>query len=80
MCSPRDCRAAAVGSSDVDPDDRPAIWLPPGRGRRASASQSFEPGERIWIGADLGGGERSTSAVYYLNERLPTQGYRAASS
>jgi hypothetical protein len=50
------------------------------RGRRASASQSFEPGERIWIGADLGGGERSTSAVYYLNERLPTQGYRAASS
>lgn len=49
---------------------REGAWLPPGAWQACEGETYFEPGERIWIGADLGGGERSTSAVLYLNERL----------
>jgi phage terminase large subunit-like protein len=45
-------------------------WLPVGAWDACQGETSFEPGERVYIGADLGGGERSTSAVVYLNERL----------
>lgn len=34
----------------------------------ASAAKSFEPGERIWIGVDVGG-ERSPTAVAWPNEQ-----------
>jgi len=49
---------------------RERAWLPPGAWAACEGETSFTPGERIWIGADLGGGERSTSAVVYLNELL----------
>jgi phage terminase large subunit-like protein len=44
-------------------------WLPPGAWQACAGETSFEPGERIWIACDLGG-ERSDSAVVWLNERL----------
>jgi phage terminase large subunit-like protein len=49
---------------------REGAWLPPGAWQACEGETEFEQGERIWIGADLGGGERSTSAVVYLNDRL----------
>jgi phage terminase large subunit-like protein len=49
---------------------RQRAWLPPGAWAACEGETSFEPGERIWIGADLGGGDRSTSAVVYLNAKL----------
>jgi phage terminase large subunit-like protein len=49
---------------------REGAWLPAGAWQACAGTPTFEPGERIWIGVDLGLGERSTSAVVYLNERL----------
>jgi phage terminase large subunit-like protein len=49
---------------------RQGAWLPPGAWQACVGETSFQPAERIWLGADLGGGERSTSAVVYLNESL----------
>lgn len=43
-------------------------WLPPGAWQACAGEPRFEPGERIWIGCDLGGGERSTSAVAWISE------------
>ena len=44
-------------------------WLPPGAWQACAGETSFEEGERIWVGVDVGG-ERSDSAVVWVNERL----------
>lgn len=44
-------------------------WLPAGAWQACAGETHFEPGERIWVGVDVGG-ERSASAVVYVNERL----------
>jgi phage terminase large subunit-like protein len=44
-------------------------WLPPGAWQACAGETSFESGERIWIACDLGG-ERSDSAVVWVNEQL----------
>jgi phage terminase large subunit-like protein len=49
---------------------REGAWLPPGAWAACEGATEFEPGEAITVGADLGGGERSTSAVVWLNEQL----------
>jgi phage terminase large subunit-like protein len=43
-------------------------WLPPGAWQACAGEPHFEPGERITVGCDLGGGERSTSAVAWISE------------
>jgi phage terminase large subunit-like protein len=43
-------------------------WLPPGAWQACAGQPSFEPGETITVGCDLGGGERSTSAVAWISE------------
>jgi phage terminase large subunit-like protein len=43
-------------------------WLAPGAWAACAGEPRFEPGERVTIGADLGGGERSTSAVAWISE------------
>ncbi len=48
---------------------REGHWLPPGAWQAITGEPEFEPGERIWIGVDVGG-ERSASAVVWINERL----------
>ncbi|MBA2741255.1 MAG: hypothetical protein H0U46_04515 [Actinobacteria bacterium] len=48
---------------------REGHWLPPGAWQAITGLPEFEPGERIWVGVDVGG-ERSASAVVWLNERL----------
>jgi phage terminase large subunit-like protein len=48
---------------------RESAWLPPGAWQACAGDTAFEPGERIWVGVDIGG-ERSTSAVVFVNERL----------
>jgi len=47
---------------------RERAWLPGGAWQACKGSPRFEPGERITIGCDLGGGERSTSAVVWFSE------------
>jgi phage terminase large subunit-like protein len=47
---------------------RERAWLPPNAWQACAGSPSFTPGERVTIGADLGGGERSTSAVAWISE------------
>jgi phage terminase large subunit-like protein len=47
--------------------ERAGHWLPPGAWDRCVGEPSFEPGERVWIGVDVGG-ERSATAVAWLNE------------
>lgn len=44
--------------------------FPPGAWAECEGETSFEQGERVWLGCDLGGGLRSTSAVVYVNARL----------
>jgi phage terminase large subunit-like protein len=44
-------------------------WLPAGAWQACAGPTHFEPGERIWVGVDVGG-ERSASAVVYVNEQL----------
>lgn len=48
---------------------REGHWLPPGAWQAITGEPEFEPGERIWVGVDVGG-ERSASAVVWVNERL----------
>jgi phage terminase large subunit-like protein len=44
-------------------------WLPAGAWQGCAGVVEFTPGERVWIGVDVGG-ERSASAVVYVNEDL----------
>ena len=44
-------------------------WLPAGAWQACAGEAEFTPGERIWVGVDVGG-ERSASAVVYVNEDL----------
>jgi phage terminase large subunit-like protein len=44
-------------------------WLPAGAWQACAGETHFEQGERIWIGVDVGG-ERSDSAVVWVNEQL----------
>lgn len=48
---------------------REGSWLPAGAWQGCAGRPSFEPGERIWIGVDVGG-ERADSAVVWVSERL----------
>ena len=49
--------------------ERQGHWLPPGAWQSCVGVPEFTDGERIWIGVDVGG-ERSSSAVCWVNERL----------
>jgi phage terminase large subunit-like protein len=49
--------------------ERAGHWLPPGAWQQCVGEPQFTPGEKIWIGVDVGG-ERSSSAVAWINERL----------
>jgi phage terminase large subunit-like protein len=44
-------------------------WLPPGAWQACVGVPHFEPGEAIWVGVDVGG-DRSASAVVWVNEQL----------
>jgi phage terminase large subunit-like protein len=44
-------------------------WLPAGAWQACAGEVEFTAGERIWVGVDVGG-ERSASAVVYVNENL----------
>lgn len=47
--------------------EREGHWLPAGAWQACEGTPTFEAGERIWIGVDIGG-TRSTSAVAWINE------------
>jgi phage terminase large subunit-like protein len=49
--------------------ERAGHWLPPGAWQACVGTPTFQPGEKLWVGADIGG-ERSASAVAWINERL----------
>ncbi len=49
--------------------EREGHWLPPGAWQACVGEPEFEDGEKVWIGVDVGG-ERSASAVVWVNERL----------
>jgi phage terminase large subunit-like protein len=49
--------------------ERAGHWLPPGAWQACVGEVDFEDGERIVVGVDIGG-ERSDSAVVWINERL----------
>ena len=44
-------------------------WLPAGAWQACVGETSFEPGERIWVGVDVGG-ERADSAVVWVNDNM----------
>jgi phage terminase large subunit-like protein len=44
-------------------------WLPAGAWQGCAGHTMFTPDERIWVGIDVGG-ERSASAVVYINQDL----------
>jgi phage terminase large subunit-like protein len=48
---------------------RVGAWLPAGAWQACSGKTEFTPGERIWVGVDVGG-ERSNSSVVWVNENL----------
>jgi phage terminase large subunit-like protein len=48
---------------------RVGAWLPAGAWQNCAGTVEFTPGERIWVGVDVGG-ERSNSAVVWINENL----------
>jgi phage terminase large subunit-like protein len=48
---------------------REGSWLPPGAWQACVGDPTFEDGERVWVGVDVGG-ERSASAVVWVNETL----------
>jgi len=48
---------------------RVGAWLPAGAWQACAGETHFEAGERIWVGVDVGG-ERSNSAVVWMNENL----------
>ena len=49
--------------------ERQGHWLPPGAWQACVGQPEFQPGEKLWVGCDVGG-ERSASAVAWLNEGL----------
>jgi phage terminase large subunit-like protein len=44
-------------------------WLPAGAWQACVGTPEFTPGERIWVGVDVGG-ERSATAVCWVNDQL----------
>ena len=48
---------------------REGHWLPPGAWQQCVGAPEFRDGEPIWIGVDVGG-ERSASAVVWVNQGL----------
>jgi len=48
---------------------RESSWLPPGAWQACVGEPSFTDGEPIWVGVDVGG-ERSATAVAWLNSQL----------
>ncbi len=48
---------------------REGSWLPVGAWQACVGDPTFDPGERVWIGVDVGGSE-SASAVAWVSERL----------
>jgi phage terminase large subunit-like protein len=48
---------------------RESTWLPEGAWAGCRGTVQFVPGERIWLGLDIGG-NRSASAVAWLNSKL----------
>ena len=44
-------------------------WLPAGAWQACAGHTKFTDGERVWVGVDVGG-ERSASAVVYINEQM----------
>ena len=49
--------------------ERQGHWLPPGAWQSCVGVPEFTDGERVWVGVDVGG-ERSSSAVCWVNESL----------
>ncbi len=49
--------------------EREGHWLPPGAWQAVTGIPSFTDGEDVWIGVDVGG-ERSASAVVWINANL----------
>jgi phage terminase large subunit-like protein len=49
--------------------EREGFWLPPGSWQQCIGEPEFRPGEKIWVGVDIGG-ERSSSAVVWVNADL----------
>jgi hypothetical protein len=48
--------------------ERAGHWLPPGAWQAITGQLTFTADEPIWVGVDVGG-ERSTTAVSWINER-----------
>ncbi len=48
--------------------ERAGHWLPPGAWQQITGEPEFKPGEPVWLGVDVGG-DRSTTAVAWVNER-----------
>ncbi|HEV8053846.1 MAG TPA: terminase large subunit, partial [Candidatus Limnocylindrales bacterium] len=48
---------------------REGHWLPPGAWQASVGQPHFTPGEPVWVGVDVGG-ERSASAVVWVNQQL----------
>lgn len=48
---------------------REGAWLPAGAWQACVGEPRFEPGERVWVGVDVGG-ERSHTAVVWVSESL----------
>jgi hypothetical protein len=46
------------------------FWLPPGAWQTCVGPPAFTDGDDIWIGVDVGG-ERSATAILWVNEHLP---------
>jgi phage terminase large subunit-like protein len=49
--------------------ERAGHWLPPGSWQACVGDPQFTPGEKVWAAVDVGG-ERSDSAVAWVNEKL----------
>jgi phage terminase large subunit-like protein len=49
--------------------ERSGYWLPPGAWQACIGRPEFTPGEDVWVGCDVGG-ERSATAVVWINDRL----------
>jgi phage terminase large subunit-like protein len=55
-----------IGNQWVEAEN---YWLPPGAWQACAGEPDFEDGERIVVGVDIGG-ERSDSAVAWINDRI----------
>jgi phage terminase large subunit-like protein len=45
-------------------------WIPPGAWQRIVGAPKFEPGERVVVALDVGGGGESVTALTWINEAL----------